>query len=120
MHFKCARSSLAVACLYTFVYACVSGELGNVNFAGNGHNDWCKSAQNTCWPQTKIVTFGPKFDEVPKMIVSVSTLDAGEKTGAIRVRVGVASVTKTEAHIKVNTWADSLLYSVRVQYVACN
>jgi hypothetical protein len=69
--------------------------------------------QRTC---KIIVTYEKEFRNVPQIFLSHSLLDISGSS--IRVTVSPADVTKLGFSIKLNTWADSIVWNSKVSWVA--
>eukprot|EP00105_Crassostrea_gigas_P015807 XP_011432932.1 PREDICTED: uncharacterized protein LOC105332169 [Crassostrea gigas] len=70
------------------------------------------------WPYTQSVTFQTPFETQPTVTYGLYLLDTGY-TRNTRVTTEVTDVTKTGLQIKLNTWADTVLYGARISWMAC-
>ena len=69
--------------------------------------------QRTC---KIIVTYEKEFRNVPQIFLSHSLLDISGSS--IRVTVSPADVTKLGFSLKLNTWADSIVWNYKLSWVA--
>ena len=58
------------------------------------------------------VNYDKRYDVKPKVIVAVSQIDA-EKSYNCRYNVEVLSVSRDGFTVKIKTWADSKIYSIK-------
>lgn len=85
---------------------------------GAGHPGWTLNAGNGF--RTFVspdVAFQPPFGSTPTVMLALSGVDA-EHTANVRVTLELAEVENDEFNIRVNTWADTMLHSVQVSFIA--
>lgn len=93
--------------------------MGSFRTGGNGYeSSWCQGDQSVCWPVVKRITFSRAFTTVPNVQVMLGDVEASN--GAyIRVYTRAESVTKTGFQAKAWTINNSLLFYVRLVWIAC-
>ena len=69
---------------------------------------------------TQDITFGKKYEKKPKVMVSISSLDAGCATSenVIRVKVNAKNIDISGFDIEINTWHASVLFEVKVSWIS--
>ena len=70
------------------------------------------------WPYTANVTFQSSFEQAPTVTYGFYLLDSGWDSN-LRVNTDVSGVTTTGFQISINPWADTILYGVRIRWMAC-
>jgi hypothetical protein len=66
---------------------------------------------------TKEVAFTKPFDKKPKVVLSVSSLDADSKSN-VRYRIEAISVSRDGFTVKLSTWSDSKIFAVTGYWMA--
>ena len=72
-------------------------------------NDWREAKHH--------VTFDVKYDKNPKVIVSINQLDY-DKNKNLRINVLPADIDSTGFDLKIQTWEDTSLHSVRLSWIS--
>ena len=67
---------------------------------------------------SSVIQFKPPFVEVPKVSWGTTALDI-DHTHNIRLNTFAVNLNKNNFTLNVNTWADTGLYGVTVQWMAC-
>ena len=66
---------------------------------------------------TIIINFEKPVSSIPKVILSVTQIDANKSTN-IRYNVDAISISRDGFSLKVNTWADSKIFSISGNWLA--
>ncbi|HEV7586750.1 MAG TPA: H-type lectin domain-containing protein [Longimicrobium sp.] len=66
---------------------------------------------------TPDITFPTAFSTPPTMIVALYGVDAGNSAN-LRLTVATADIEASEFNVVFNTWADSVIYTVWVSWIA--
>jgi len=74
--------------------------------AGSGDRSW-----------ERYVVFQPPLPVVPFMHVALSHLDADQNAN-VRVNVSATSVSVSGFYLRIEAWADTLLYAVKASWLA--
>jgi hypothetical protein len=63
------------------------------------------------------VKFSPSYRKAPKVLVSFSELDIDQAPN-LRVTTNLISVSTTGFRVSCVTWADTIVYSVKLQWIS--
>ncbi|XP_052676152.1 uncharacterized protein LOC128157553 [Crassostrea angulata] len=85
---------------------CESGTVGQHKFPAPG------------WPYIQNVKFKSPFEEKPTVTYGLSLLDSLYNTNE-RISTKVTAVTKTGFQAQFRTWAGTVLYGARINWMAC-
>ena len=67
--------------------------------------------------RTQDIAFPIQFAQPPRVSLSIAGIDANAQTN-LRIRLTAEDVQQDEFNIRVNTWADTQIYSLVVAWVA--
>ena len=93
------------------VYVIVAGQTGIAYF----HHEEC--AQSKC-SETVTVHFNPPFTKIPALSHGFSKLDVAENHN-LRIHAANVQVSTDAATMKVSTWADTIIHSSELRWMAC-
>ncbi len=63
------------------------------------------------------IKFSRSFEKVPRLFLSISQVDASNKTN-LRYNIEAVSVSRDGFTLKVVTWADTKIYSISGSWIA--
>ena len=70
------------------------------------------------WPYIKRVKFHSSFKQPPKVTYGLYFLDSLH-TKNLRVDAVISKVTNTGFQLLMKAWADTILYGVKISWMAC-
>lgn len=70
------------------------------------------------WPVTKNIKFKRPFSSSPSVVHGIIVLDSNGSRN-LRGAATVSYVTNTGFTLRLSQWADTLLYSLKVRWMAC-
>jgi hypothetical protein len=63
------------------------------------------------------ISFEQPFDKIPKVYLSIGQLDASKETN-LKYSIGAVSISREGFTLKVNTWSDSIIFSISGYWLA--
>ena len=67
----------------------------------------------------KHIKFDEQYETIPQVMASISGLDAGnEKAVTIRINVNVENINTSGFDLRISTWLDSMIFSVKISWIS--